>query len=232
MIEKYFLKGVRVCWLGPYDAPPGNMDGSIIANPTPPNRPMVYDGLDSELMPDLTVNVSTLGFRKGMPITHSWLSYAVGHTTKKMLSAGDVLTGYMSGCPICLWTENGMRYVGHVGTYDANPTVNNRVRQTFAEFMPRDITGFNPAGAWQPNEIATLMAPFKTVYPDPKILALVTTGGAFYSILAFRLTQRAGTVIPPNSYCVGGAKRVPPLGYQEMRRWLVPHAPMLGSHRR
>jgi hypothetical protein len=228
MIEKYFLQGVRFTWAGSYDAPPGNMDGSIIANPTPPSRPMVYESLDGELMTTSLTNVSALGFRKGMSIPYSWLSYAVGHTTKKMLAAGDVLTGFMSGCPIALWQENGIRYAGHVGTYDANPTVNDRVRRKFALSMPRDVIGFNPAGAWQPGEIATLMRSFKTVTADPKVLALVTTGGEFYSILVFRLMfKTGGPAVAHGSYCVGGAKRVAPLNYEAMQRWLLPTMPAL-----
>ena len=126
MIEKYFLKGVRLNWVGSYDAPGASMDGTIVANPVAPNRPIVYDGLDGELM-NTRQNVSSLGFRMGMSVPYNWLSYSVGRTTKRMLAAGDVLTGYMSGCPIATWTENGLRYAGHVGTYDANPAVNPNV---------------------------------------------------------------------------------------------------------
>ena len=121
-----------------------------------------------------------------------------------------------------------MRYVGHVGTIYSNPTVNERVRRTFADFMPRDVTGFNPLAAWSDHEIGDTRARITTAYADPKILALVTTGGGFYSILMFRLGTKLPHTVPPNTFLVGGAKRVPPLNYQGMRQLLLPHAPVIG----
>lgn len=220
MIEQYFLKGVRYIWCGAYDAPGAAMDGTVVANPTPQNRTMFYDGLDGELTNTALGNGNGFGLRKGMGLPHEWLSYSVGRTTKRTLPR-DVLTGYMSGCPIATWTENGQRYVGHVGTSDSNPGVNTLVRKTFADYMPNDTLAFNPAGAWGPGEIATLMVQFKNVYANPKFLALVTTAGTFYSILMFNL----GVKSPKNpvlmgAWCVGGVKLVAPMGYQAVKRWL------------
>jgi len=229
MIERFFIKGLRVIWPGgALDAQPGT-DGAIILNPTQAPQPMTSDGMDGELYDLGLPNITDLGLRKGQTIPFSWLCYAPGRTTKRMLSAGDVLTGYMSGCPIALWTENGMRFVGHVGTIDSNPPVNQLVRQTFANAMPHDVTGFNPAAAWQPNEIAGMMGKLKTVFADPKVMALVTTNGDFYSIVMFRLTTRApNPPVPASTFVVGGAKRVPPLNYQGMRQYLLPNAPVIG----
>src|SRR5687768_6994393 len=114
-----------------------------------------------------------------------------------MLAAGDVLTGFMSGCLICQWTENGMRYVGHVGTVESSQQVNTRVKSAFAAFMPPDTTGFNPAAARDPGEIAPKMMKCKKG-ATPRILALVTTGGEFYSLLFFELREG------PGLWCVGG----------------------------
>ncbi len=230
MIEKFFLTGVRVLWPeGARDAAAG-MDGSIVQNPPLGAKPMTFDGMDGELYNLAQPNITSLGLTKGKAIPFSWLCYAPGHTTKKMLSAGDVLTGYMSGCPIALWSENGIRYVGHVGTIDSSPAVNELVRRTFADFMPPDVTGFNPAAAWQPNEIAAMLAKIKTAFADPKILALVTTAGEFYSIVSFRLTKKAPHDYTANTFLIGGAKRVTPLDYQGMRRYLLPNAPLIGAH--
>ena len=228
MIEQYFLKGIRYNWFGSYDAPAATMDGTIVANPTPPNRPMFYDGLDGELTNAALGNGNGFGLRKGMGVPHEWLSYSVGRTTKRTLPR-DVLTGYMSGCPIATWTENGVRYAGHVGTYDANPAVNTLVRKTFADFMPNDTVGFNPAGAWGPGDIGALMGQFKNVHANPRFLALVTTAGAFYSILMFNLgAKNPKFIVPAGSWCVGGAKLVAPMGYQALKRWLVPTAIVMG----
>ena len=229
MIEKYFLKGVRLRWDGSYDAPVATMDGTIVNNPTPPSRPITYDGLDGELINASLGNGTAVGLSMRAPVPHSWLSYSVGRTTKKLLAAGDVLTGYMSGCPIATWTENGLRYAGHVGTYDANPAVNTLVRKTFADFMPNDTVGFNPAGAWGPGDIGALMGQFKNVHANPRFLALVTTAGAFYSILMFNLgAKNPKFIVPAGSWCVGGAKLVAPMGYQALKRWLVPTAIVMG----
>ncbi len=97
-----------------------------------------------------------------------------------------------------------MRYVGHVGTVESSQQVNTRVKSAFAAFMPPDTTGFNPAAAWDPGEIAPKMMKFKKG-ATPRILALVTTGGEFYSLLFFELREG------PGLWCVGGAKRIPPM---------------------
>jgi len=229
MIEQYFRKGVRLNWLGAYDAPGAPMDGTVVNNPTPVSRPIVYDGLDGELNDPSLGNGTVLGLRMKAAIPHSWLSYSVGRTTKKLLAGGDVLTGYMSGCPIATWSENGLRYAGHVGTYYANPVINTLVRKTFADFMPNHTVAFNPAAAWSMGEITTLMANFKTVSGNPKTLALVTSGGTFYSILIFNLSLKGSGVPPPNgSWCVGGVKLIAPMDYQALKRWLVPTALVMG----
>jgi hypothetical protein len=68
-----------------------------------------------------------------------------------------------------------------VGTVESSQQVNTRVKSAFAAFMPPDTTGFNPAAAWDPGEIAPKMMKFKKG-ATPRILALVTTGGEFYSL--------------------------------------------------
>jgi hypothetical protein len=215
MIEKYFVMGVRLKWTFPGDNSTGTKDGSIIANPPLHAGPMVYDGMDGELFDVFAPNVSTLGFTKGMSIPYSWLVYTIGHTSKKMLAAGDVLTGYMSGCLITLWTENGYRYVGHLGTVDSSEAISARVKTAFAAAMPRDTTGFNPAAAWDPGEIGPKQAKFKKG-AETKVLALVTTGGEFYSILLFKPWGLQ------TEWCVGGIKKVPPINrdalYLQMRK--------------
>jgi hypothetical protein len=214
MIEKYFMTGVRLKWTFPGDHSTGTRDGSIIANPPRPAVPMIYDGLDGELYV-ASPHVSTLGLFKGMRISYNWLTYSVGHTSKMMLAAGDVLTGYMSGCLITRWMENGYRYVGHIGTVDSSETISSNVKKTFAAAMPRDTTGFNPAGAWDAGEIAPKQMKFKSG-AEPKILALITTADRFYSILLFKLV---GTT---DQWCVGGIKNVPPMSrdalYLQMRK--------------
>jgi hypothetical protein len=138
-----------------------------------------------------------------------------------MLAGGDVLTGFMSGCLVAAWTENGVRYVGHVGTVEANEQANQLVKQTFAAFMPQDTTGFFPLAAWDVgSEIVPRASKFKTGV-TPKVLGLVNTNGDFYSILLFMLGLN-------NDWCVGGIKKIPALHYDAVRQGLGPMAPVPG----
>lgn len=217
MIEKYFQKGVRFKWIPPRDDSTGIKDGSVIPSPPQVLNPLIYDGLDGELMNHGLGNVSTLGFAKNQQINYQWLVYSTGHTTKKMLSAGDTLTGYMSGCLITTWSENGMRYVGHVGTVDGNAALNALVRNGFNAYAPADAVGFNPAGAWSPNEVAALQSKFKGG-AEAKVLALVTGPGSYYSILMFKLPAKLGA---SHTWCVGGSKHIPPMNPAMLRAALT-----------
>ena len=166
---------------------------------------MIYDGMDADLQGPMGWHANQLGLRKGQNIPYSWLYYAVGRTTAKMLAGGDVLTGYMSGCLITLWSEKGVRYVGHVGTDDDDPPISALVKKTFADYMPSQTTGFDPYNAWSSGEITAMKNKFKRE-PGPKIFGLVTTGGNFYSILMFKKPQP-----PADDWCVGGIKPVAPM---------------------
>lgn len=224
MIEKYFITGLRLKWAFPGADAGAPKDGTVVVNPTRAAGPMVSDGMDGELYDMMAPHVSTLGLGKGRAIPYSWLTYVLGRTSKKMLAGGDVLTGFMSGCLIATWTENGCRHVGHVGTVEENEQANQRVKQTFAASMPRDTMGFFPLAAWNAGaEIIPKAQKFKAG-ATPKVLALVTTSGEFYSILLFMLGLN-------NDWCVGGIKKVPPLSYAVLKPKLDPRAPIAGGHR-
>lgn len=224
MIEKYFITGMRLKWTFPGADAGMPKDGTIVMNPTRAAGPMVYDGMDGELYDVMAPHVSTLGLSKGRAISYSWLTYVLGRTAKKMLAGGDVLTGFMSGCLIAAWTENGCRYVGHVGTVEDNEQANQRVKKTFAAFMPRDTTGFFPLEVWDAGKDIVPKAKKFKAGVTPKILALVTTGGEFYSILLFMLGLS-------NDWCVGGIKKVAPLTYAPLKQRLDPGSPLLSGHR-
>lgn len=214
MIEKYFMLGVRFRWSCPGADPGKAKDGSIIDNPHRSVSPLVYDGLDGQLYDLSAPHVSTVGLTMRKNIPYSWLVYAHGHTTRLHVS-GDVLTGPMSGCLITVWKDQGRRYVGHVGTVESSAAVNQKVKSTFAATMPQNTTGFNPANAWNFGEISQKMSKIKPA-PAAKIMALVTSGNQFYSVLMFQLT--AGK---PNEWCVGGIKKVPPMNYQAIKTKLT-----------
>ena len=214
MIEKYFIPGVRFIWACPGADESGTKDGSIINSPQIVASPMTYDGLDGELFLG-GPNPRSVGLIKGKKITYNWLAYKTGHTTRRLLVGGDVLTGPMSGCLIAEWTDNGLRYVGHVGTVVGNARINRRVKQTIGIALPTQARGFYPHTAWPPNAIQPLISKFSRL-PRFKIMALVTSSVGFYSILMFELLSEG-----PNQWCVGGIKRVAPMNVVEFRRDLL-----------
>lgn len=203
MIESYLKAGVRVKWNAPA-ATQQALDGAIVDNRGVAST-MTYDGLDGELINPafMTTNVTTQGFTMRMSIPHIWLDYNYGRTSRCRSGGQDILTGFMSGCIIARWTQAGVGYVGHVGTLVGNPTVNTLVKNTFLGTVGADVTGFNPAGTWTDGECNTIANKFKKK-PSSKIIALVTSTGAFYSILMLQLDWTKA-----DEWCIGGIKSVP-----------------------
>jgi hypothetical protein len=117
----------------------------------------------------------------------------------------------MSGCVIARWTERGVTYAGHVGTVESDPAVNRTVKRAFAFAMPRGTAGFNPLQAWA-DEVAPLSRRFNPA-KVPKICALVTTGGEFYSVVMF--------MDGANEWYCGGAKKVPPISHDSLKMYIV-----------
>lgn len=202
MIEKYFSRGLVTTWSPPAggSGTGAKPDGSIIPNPVVSASAIVYNCMDGEIY-DLTApHVATLGLTKGVHIPHDWLVYAPGFTTR-MTITNDTLTGFMSGCPILYYRDNGVPTVAHVGTSNEYPALNPAVKSTIKAAIPPGATGFNPAGEWSKDaqfEAATTVKPPGT----PRVVALVTTTGAFYSIL---LVQKSK---PLTEFIVAGIKQV------------------------
>jgi hypothetical protein len=131
------------------------------------------------------------GFQKGLPISHKWLGYRPGATARCHLGTHDVLTGFMSGCPIATWTDGtGEKWVGHVGTMVGATNINSRVKTTAGDALDQatEVSGFDPFNAWTPDELAVLGTnarknmPLYNVGVGVAIMALVTTEGNFFSI--------------------------------------------------
>jgi hypothetical protein len=178
---------------------------------------MIYDGLDGGLKDTRNPHTSTVGLTMRMSIPYNWLVYKLGHTTKRLLIAGDVLTGPMSGCPIVEWTQQGQRWVGHVGTVEDNPGTNKRVKENFGIAMPTQARGFYPAAAWTPNDIAAQQIQLDAKsQPRARIMALVTSSCEFFSILMFEFLASTR-----NEWCVGGIKRIPPMNAVQLRTSLL-----------
>lgn len=216
MIERYFNIGVRLNWNCPTPDTSQPKDGSIFDNPAlSAPHPIIYDGMDGELFNFGAPHANTMGLTMRMNIPHTWLVYAHGRTTKLAIPANDVLTGPMSGCLIATWSSGGIRYVGHVGTIESSVAISTTVKTAFAAAMAPDTKGFLPANEWDPDtEIKPKQQKFKTLIPDPKIIALVTSAGDFYSILGFALKDKMGQV---SAWCIGGIKKVAPMDYAAVR---------------
>ena len=148
-----------------------------------------------------------------MPIQHKWLDYTPGRTSRVAIGPYDVLTGFMSGCIIARWSDRGVNYVGHIGTLEPqNNPANRVVKRAFAFAMTRGATGFNPALAWNFNELAQMSNKFRAP-KVPKICALVTTQGEFYSVVMFH----DGV----NEWYCGGAKRVEPISHDALKMFML-----------
>jgi hypothetical protein len=207
MIERYIHKGIRVKWTCPKPIDTGPKDGTIIVNPPSPPGSWKYDGVDPELGLGLP-HVSTLGLQMGMVINFNWLSYIHGQTPK-ISPTSDVLTGPMSGCIIAVWTENGQRFVGHVGTIDYNDDVNKKVKSTFAGFMPQDVQGFSPSNAWDQTEMMDIRRKINNPNAMGKVMALVTDTDVFYSIFMITLGGQ--------DWVIAGKKQIPAMHYHELQ---------------
>ena len=204
MIEKYLQKGVRIKWSKPKDVMPPSV-GAVIASTQAANT-MTYDGLDGELQNAqfMAVNVATsLGLRMGQQIPHTWLDYAPGGIATIRPGSTNILTGWMSGCPIIKYNDGGSK-IAHVGTMDNNDAVNKLVKQEFRPLIKADptATGFSPSDSWPDAEIGLLLRSFKKL-PMNYVLGLVTGHGRFYAVLIFSIPSKT-TV--SNEWCIGGIK--------------------------
>jgi hypothetical protein len=219
MIERYFVKGARFNWAAPAAITTQPKDGAIVDSPRV-IAPMFYVGLDDQVVDHSLPNVSTLGLRKDMGIPYTWLNYIHGRTAQ-VTATGDVLTGFMSGCWIALWTDGTGRHVGHLGTIESvakTEPPNSTVKNTFAQAMPMTVTAYNPARAFDANDILPVMRTMRGT-PSGQVLSLVTSAGEFYSILLFeRMTERG-------IWICGGIKKMPPVAHGALSMELITTRP-------
>jgi hypothetical protein len=174
---------------------------------------MTFDAADFRLVTTID-HMAWVGFARNAVVPHSWLCYVLGRTAYVPLNT-DVLTGDMSGCLIVRWTEGGQQRLAHVGTVESAPKnrpPNTTVKTTFLNRLAGlsaaeqlQVSGYNPAGAWDPSEIRPLQDKFKL--GNSKIFSLTTATGQFYSILLIRASNE------PNVWVSGGCKKVSGMGY-------------------
>lgn len=225
MIERYFVKGVNFNWTPPPTISPPAMDGTNVSSGINPGPAMTYAGLSTEIvygpMPKplhliyaKTNAPATHGLIAGINIPYQWFNYVLGRTAHKRIGAVDSLTGFMSGCRICTWTDGGIRRVGHIGTVESSPKTappNSTVKATFRGMINgigagAALTGFNPALAWSFNDIKSVCKEAGTNWANlagnSKIMSLVTTANQFYAVLMIK------SATTPNLWTCGGKKHV------------------------
>ncbi|MEL6912912.1 MAG: hypothetical protein AAFP13_00270 [Pseudomonadota bacterium] len=179
MIEQYFKVGMRLKWTKPRDNA-GPADGSVCTSRGAANL-MTYDGMDDKVVSPVSIaNFSYI--TKNLNIQHGWLDYAPGRTAVVKMGRNDILTGYMSGCLLATYEAEGARFAAHVGTIDGNAAKNNAVRHTFGADLAANATGFNPASAWADTEVRAALPGLGTRTRE-RIFGIITTEGAFYSLL-------------------------------------------------
>lgn len=214
MLETKLRKGVCINWRVPGALDTGR-DGRFHRRTLAPN-PLRYEGLAGDVSSMdpvlLTMAPSAFGLMKGVNIPHKWLDYRLGATARTRLAGQDVLTGFMSGCVIAMWTDvGGVRWVGHIGTIESDAAVNQRVKAHAEANMPANATGFDPSAAWPPGDRATAIINARKNMPIdhnnggvPRVVALVTSGGAFFSILLMTYKSQ-------DDYIVLGTRPVAPM---------------------
>lgn len=116
--------------------------------------------------------------------TFRWLPYIKGKVTYLPYVGPDILTGRMSGCWIAVFTNQGTRYVAHIGTDDFPDTSNsiqakNAWRNAEANQGFTLVNAFNPVGPDLPGSALQKRGKAQEVY------AAVETagGGGFFTVV-------------------------------------------------
>lgn len=194
MIEQSLVAGAKIRWQKP-NTVSQTQDGTIVPSVNGANN-MTYLGSTQQQARRGLFRRAPQGYQLPVNtlIRHTWLDYITGRTAH-IAQGTDVVTGFMSGCLIARGTYNGNMSVFHLGTVE-NPAVTNQVKATFRAQLPNNATGFYPHGAWTVNERLAFRK-------ATDIIALVTSGGSFYSIVLCHGQN--------NEFEVGGIKKVQPL---------------------
>lgn len=208
MIEKYFFPGAVYSWNPPNTTNGNPQDGAIVASPATQST-MTFKDIDSSLFDSSPGSVNRFrshNIQKNQQVPHDWLCYITGKIAT-LNTNNDVLTGFMSGCYIAVWTDNtGARRVSHLGTIESvakNASPNTDVKQTFRAVMPNTVKAYNPAEAWGYSEIATITQKVPSFGGWFKILSLVTSDNQFYSILLLKKSTSQDIICGGVKPCAG-----------------------------
>jgi hypothetical protein len=153
------------------------------------------------------VSATGLGTSVKAHRNYRWLTYLPYRNTFTPFTGVDILTGFMSGCHVIAYTENGRPYLAHVGTADnanRNQVTKDAWNNYAASINVRLIAGFNPLARWRNNW------PHGDISERPYCIALVTAAYDLHSIALFR--QGTASV-----YRIAGIDQIASLPIEQLR---------------
>lgn len=96
---------------------------------------------------DKNLTLQSADRRKSIPYTQ--LYYVPGLTTYCDIAGTPVLTGFMSGCYLFRYRQNGQLRAAHIGTHDTNKEANDKAKAAWKALVASpgvtDVFGYDPA---------------------------------------------------------------------------------------
>jgi hypothetical protein len=123
--------------------------------------------------------------------TFRWLPWVPGQITCVTLAGADILTGPMSGCWLTIFSIDGIRYVGHIGTEDSS-TSDNTIAVKAAWRAAVNNGAIVPVAAFNPVGPALNIAQLGLNGEAPGFFGGVTTSGTMSTVV---ITRPAGRVV-------------------------------------
>jgi len=123
--------------------------------------------------------------------TFRWLPWVPGQVTFVTLAGADILTGRMSGCWLTIFSIDGIRYVGHIGTEDSS-TSDNTVAVKAAWRAAVDSGAVVPVAAFNPVGPALNIAQLGLNGEAPEFFGGIATSGTMSTVV---ITKPAGRIV-------------------------------------
>jgi hypothetical protein len=180
-----------------------NMNGMAVPLPTPALAPVFrrYPGINYRLRhptPGIGTDPAFQPVVQGIHVTRDrnfvWLPYIPGLITFVPYNHNTIVTGWMSGCWLMLFTMAGIQYFGHLGT-----SLNAHHPDTLAV-----KNGWKLAVG---TGVATLNRTFQPISASPSTLGAVSPNRHFYTIGISPSPVSQGAM----NYAVDSKSRVPAL---------------------
>lgn len=151
--------------------------GQKVINPiTSKNVPDVRSLWDeARKVRDLHQTLWTADRRKSMMFTQ--LYYVPGLTTFCGIRGTPVLTGFMSGCYLFRYKDNGVLRAAHIGTHDTNKEANDKAKAAWKALVAQphitDVFGYDPA-----RDVSMLLIQQAAKFGAPNIFGMWEGNGA------------------------------------------------------